>query len=117
MRPAKPARFILRYVPQSDEHVTVGTLEFDGDVWTFEYDPEYKSRAELRPIEGLDDLSKVHRSPVLFPFFAVRIPDTARADIRKRLKDDQVRDPDPVDLLRMFGRRVVSSPAFELLPV
>jgi hypothetical protein len=33
-----------------------------------------------------------------------------------RLAKDRVVDPEPADLLRIFGQRVVSSPAFELVP-
>jgi HipA-like protein len=96
--------------------VTVGELDFDGSMWTFRYDDEYKRHDELRPIEGFDDVQKVYRSSVLFPFFAVRIPDIEREDIKRRLEKDRIRDPEPTDLLRIFGRRVVSSPGFELLP-
>ena len=117
LRPArKPARFVLRYVPPAGEHVTVGQLEFLGGTWTFYYDDEYKKRRDLRPIEGFADLEKVYRSSVLFPFFAVRIPDVDRDDVRRKLAEEHVRDPEATDMLRVFGRSVVSSPAFELLP-
>ena len=113
----KTAQFVLRYVPPADPHVTVGHLDFDGRFWTFRYDDEYKARPDLRPIEGFDELDRLYRSSVLFPFFAVRIPDIHRDDVRRRLEADRVKNPEPADLLRMFGQRVVSSPAFELLPV
>jgi HipA-like protein len=112
----KAARFALRYVPSAEPPVTVGHLEFDGSIWTFSYADEYKQRADLRPIEGFDDVEKVYRSSVLFPFFAVRIPDPDREDVRRKLEEDRVHNPEATDLLRIFGRRVVSSPAFELLP-
>jgi HipA-like protein len=117
LRPAhKAARFVLRYVPATGEHVTVGQLEFRGGTWTFRYDDEFKRRRDLRPIEGFADLEKVYSSDALFPFFAVRIPDVDRDDVRRKLDEEHVRDPEPTDMLRIFGRRVVSSPAFELLP-
>lgn len=113
----KTAGFVLYYAPSSTEpRVTVGHLMFDGGMWTFQYDDDYKRRPDLRPIEGFDDTQKVYRSSVLFPFFAVRIPDADRDDVQRELKKARVRNPDPVDLLRLFGRRVVSSPAFELVP-
>jgi len=114
--PPKPAHFELRYEPSEDESVTVGFLDFDGSVWTFQYDDEYRRMPHLRPIEGFDDTLKTYRSSTLFPFFAVRIPDVDRADVKRRLLSESVSDPDPAELLRLFGRRVVSSPAFELLP-
>ena len=85
-------------------------------MWTFAYSDEYKRRDDLRPIEGFDDIERVYRSSVLFPFFAVRIPDIDRKDVRMRLASERVVDPEPADLLRIFGQRVVSSPAFELVP-
>jgi HipA-like protein len=91
-------------------------LEFEAGTWTFRYDEEYKGRSDLRPIEGFDEVDKIYRSSLLFPFFAVRIPDVERADIKLTLERAHVRHPDAIDLLRIFGRRVVSSPAFELLP-
>ena len=112
----KPARFVLMYEPLAEPRVTVGRLDFDGLMWTFTYDDEYKGRSDLRPIEGFDDRERVYKSSVLFPFFAVRIPDVDRDDVKRRLERDRIRDPDPGDLLRLFGRRVVSSPGFELLP-
>lgn len=112
----KPARFELRYAPVGEESVSVGELRFDGKMWTFAYAEEYKRRHDLRPLEGFDELDRVYRSSLLFPFFAVRIPDSDRGDVRMKLAKYKVRDPQITDLLRIFGRRVVSSPAFELIP-
>jgi len=117
LRPGhKPAKFVLRYLPPAGPSVTVGHLEFDTQMWTFRYDDEYKKRSDLRPIEGFDDLARVYRSSVLFPFFAVRIPDVDREDVKRKLREEHVRHSEPTDLLRIFGRRVASSPAFELVP-
>jgi HipA-like protein len=112
----KPACFELRYAPPTGTQVAVGYLEYDGRMWGFRYADEYKRRTDLRPIEGFDDLEKVYRSSVLFPFFAVRIPDTDRKDVRMKLAQHRLKHADPTDLLRIFGRQVVSSPAFELIP-
>ncbi len=95
--------------------MTVGYLTFEDGWWTFKYDPEYRRRVDLRPIEGFDDLEKVYRSRVLFPFFAVRVPDEQRTDIQRRLAKRDIKDPDTSDLLREFGRRAAASPAFELV--
>ena len=112
----KSARFRLDYLPEGGSPVTVGHLAFEDGVWTFEYDEAYRQRRDdLRPIEGFDDLDKVYRSKVLFPFFAVRIPDEHRKDVRRRLEQYRIEAPDASDLLRMFGRRAAASPAFELV--
>ncbi len=111
----KPAAFELRYAPSTEDQLVVGYLDFRDGVWTFRYDETFKKRG-IRPIEGFDDVEKVYRSPALFPFFAVRIPDVDRTDVRRKLQEQRVRDPQQTDLLRIFGRRVLSSPAFELIP-
>jgi HipA-like protein len=115
-KPVKAARFDLIYAPPGDAQVEVGTLSFDGVTWTFRYSDEYQRRPDLRPIEGFDDRSRVYSSTALFPFFSVRIPDTDRLDVKRKLEEDHIDDPQAVDMLRIFGRRVVSSPAFELIP-
>jgi HipA-like protein len=112
----KSGRLSLWYHPSAkDKPVTVGYLTFEAGWWTFKYDPDYQRRPDLRPIEGFDDVTKVYRSKVLFPFFAVRIPDKTRLDVRQRLEEQQIRDPETSDLLRIFGRRAVASPSFELV--
>jgi len=114
----RPASFDLLYHPaEGAPPVTVGHLRFEAGTWTFHYDDEFKLRRdEFHPIEGFDQFDRVYSSPALFPFFAVRIPDIERPDVRSRLEAAHVSDPEPTDLLRLFGRRVVSSPAFELIP-
>lgn len=116
-RARPPVRFELRYVPRGEDAVAVGVLTFAQDRWIFEYDEEFKRlRGTLRPIEGFRDLDKVYESRVLFPFFAVRIPDLDRKDVQRVLEARHISDPDLPDLLRIFGRRALSSPAFELIP-
>ena len=114
----RPARFQLVYhPPDGRETVVVGHLRFEDGTWTFEYDSEFKARrGEFHPLEGFDKFDDVYTSRSLFPFFAVRIPDVQRPDVQRRLREDHLRDPEPTDLLRLFGRRVVSSPGYELLP-
>ena len=117
VRPAaKRAEFRLLYEPSPSVRIDVGHLTFDGRSWVFTYDDEYKRRGDLRPLEGFPDKTQTYRSTVLFPIFAVRIPDLDRRDVRRRLKQDRLQDPDLIDMLRLFGRRVVSSPGFELIP-
>src|SRR5215831_19431675 len=94
LRPTqRTARFVLLYKSPTGKTVTVGHLEFDSLAWTFRYDEEYKARPDLRPIEGFDDLQKVYQSSILFPFFAVRIPDEHRTDVKKRLAEERMTDP------------------------
>lgn len=113
----RPASFSLLYEPPQADRVIVGQLDFDGQTWTFRYDEAFRRRPDLRPIEGFPDLRKVYQSSVLFPFFAMRIPDTEREDVKRKLDDVEITDPGVSDLLRIFGRRAVSSPSFELVPL
>jgi HipA-like protein len=111
----KPARFLLLYQAPGGESIPVGHLWLEDARWKFEYDPVYRRRRDLRPLEGFEKLDKVYQSSDLFPFFAVRIPSDRRPDVQRRLREERIDDPDPGDLLRMFGRRAASSPAFELV--
>jgi len=114
-RGSKSAHFRLDYAPAGGRSVTVGYLSLEDGWWTFKYDSDYRRRSDLRPIEGFDDLDRIYRSKVLFPFFAVRVPDEHRTDIQRRLAEKDIKDPDTSDLLREFGRRAAASPAFELV--
>lgn len=116
LKSVKPSTFELLYAEPDQQPIPVGQLSFDGHIWKFEYSPEYRLREDLRPIEGFDDRTKIYTSSVLFPFFAVRVPDVDRGDVQRTLKEQHVSDPDTTDLLRIFGRKVLSSPVFELLP-
>src|SRR5437899_8986399 len=89
-RGQKSARFRLAYTPVHGQPVIVGYLTFENGWWSFEYDSDYRRRSDLRPIEGFDDLFKVYRSRILFPFFAVRVPDEDRADVQLRLKQHNI---------------------------
>jgi HipA-like protein len=95
--------------------ITVGHLTYDDGVWSFFYDDAFKQHKDLRPLDGFPDIDRVYRSQLLFPFFAVRIPDRGRADVEARLAKEAIAEPDAVDLLRIFGRRIVSSPGLLLL--
>lgn len=109
------ARFDLMFEPPAGAAVVrVGTLSYDGSLWTFEYSSDFRARTDLRPLEGFEDVSKIYQSRGLFPFFAVRIPDENRPDIRRRLAESGITKPTPADMLQLFGRRNVSSPSYEL---
>lgn len=107
--------FAFTYRPSGDTPLTVGTLVYDGATWSFEYDEAYKRRDNLRPLEGFGDLNSVYSSTRLFPFFRVRLPDPKRPDIRREMERQNLRGADEVEMLRVFGRKVASSPGCELV--
>lgn len=113
---SRRATFDLFYGSPDGDRVLVGRLHFDGTEWTFAYSPEFRQRTDLRPLEGFDDVHHVYRSRTLFPFFAVRIPDEDRSDVKRALAAEGIERPSPADMLRLFGRKNVASPAYELQP-
>jgi HipA-like protein len=114
-RQGHDAEFTLMYTPPDGEVVRVGTLRYGQDVWTFTYSDEYRNHRDFRPLEGFEDVDRVYKSRMLFPFFAVRLPPKSRPDIRRELVAQNMENADSVDLLRVFGRRAASSPSFELI--
>ena len=109
------ARFALWYSPTSHDRVKVGHLSFDGTEWAFEYDADFKDHDELRPLENFEDLERVYRSRRLFPFFAVWLPYAQRLALQDILSRERVDGGDLVGLLRLFGRKVASSPDLSLV--
>jgi hypothetical protein len=111
---SRRATFDLSYGSPGGDRVLVGRLHFGGTEWTFAYSPDFQQRSDLRPLEGFDDKHHVYRSRALFPFFAVRIPDEDRSDVKRTLAAEGIERPSPADMLRLFGRKNVASPAYEL---
>jgi hypothetical protein len=57
-----------------------GLLTASPDGYAFEYVRGFKSDPEQRPLLGFSDVTRVYRSPALFPFFQQRVVEADRAD-------------------------------------
>lgn len=66
--------------------------------------------AGTRPLPGFPRLDREYRSQALWPFFALRIPPLARADVRARLKALGIDPGDEISLLGALGAVVATSP-------
>lgn len=107
-------RFLLTY--HGAATVRVGHLTYVDTGWEFQYDDEYRNSKTLAPLDGFDDVHRTYRSAALFPFFAVRLPDSRRDDVLDAVQKAGLSEADPLVMVNLFGRRSVASPAFELVP-
>lgn len=93
-----------------DELVLVGTLSQESDLFVFQYADDFIRRG-LPPISGFPRLTtERYTSDVLWPFFQVRLPPATRADVARVLKDKHVDTNDVFEMLRVLGRRTLTSP-------
>jgi hypothetical protein len=63
-------------------------------MWAFWDDDEYKERPNLVQLKGSTTSTACTTPNVLFPFFAVHIPDIDREDIRRQLESYRLRNPE-----------------------
>lgn len=92
----------------------VGTLSSEGDKWTFRYDAQY-AQSDRPAISAFPNKRSVYQSPVLWPFFAVRLPPLDREDVKRAVEERGLRDLDEIHLLGALSKRAVTSPyEFEL---
>lgn len=95
----------------------IGFLSNDFGEYRFAYLRSVADDPTFRPLPGLSDITRVHRSSVLFPLFAERVMSPRRADhpyVMQALALPQAAGPFEV-LARSGGRRVGDT--VELLPV
>ena len=94
----------------------IGELYRDGDEYVFAYLPGF-FKAGLKPLPDFPNpvRSKRYRSSQLWPFFANRIPDLRRDDVREVIKTGGVKKSDELELLVTLGRETINNP-FHLTP-
>lgn len=104
--------------PDSDQQRLIGFLTQEGGDFVFRYAKEFASAKGAHPISAFPDLDEPYRSRQLWPFFAVRLPPTERADVQEALRRVGVRDDaDALTLLGTLGKQSVASPyVLELVP-
>jgi HipA-like protein len=93
----------------------VAELTRHKDRYVFRYLEAFR-RLGLAPFPGLQDVSpsKEYRSIELPRFFAERIPDVRRPEIRESIRRQQIPEHDELALLAALGRMSVTDP-FELV--
>ena len=83
-----------------------------GGRYVFCYLESFKAK-KLAPLPGLPDVEKVYEEEELFPFFAERIPDMRRPEIKEWVKQQGLDGNDKLALLGALSRRSVTD-SFEL---
>ena len=85
-------------------------------MWAFWDDDGYKERPNLVQLKGSTTSTACTTPNVLFPFFAVHIQTliAKTSGVNSRAIAFAIRSKGP--FLGLFGRRVVSSPGFQLVP-
>ncbi len=86
------------------------TRQKDGQ-YRFRYLPAF-SEMNLAALPGLS-VAGEHKSFDLFPFFAERIPELRRPEVREWLKQNKVDESDQMTLLESLGKRSVTD-SYEL---
>lgn len=113
--------FVVMY-----KEIHIGTLELGNGAWKFSYSDFYKQTYRkkqagqwtedlVQPLFDFPDVDRVYVSPVLWPFFAGRIPGLKQPAVEEILTREHIDRNDPVALLTRFGRKNIASP-FELMP-
>jgi HipA-like protein len=91
----------------------VAELVQQKDHYVFRYFEAFK-RLGLAPFPGMPDPSKEYGSSELPRFFAERIPDVRRPEIREWIRRERIPEHDQLALLAALGRLSVTDP-FELV--
>lgn len=103
--PNVKARFLLTH-----HDLLIGTLLVADGIWQFEYSDEFRSDGSYRPIVEFPDVNKTYRSPILWQFFASRIPSVEQAEVEEILRREHIEEDDAVRLLQRFGKRTITNP-------
>ncbi len=91
------------------EQTVIGRLWFADGNFCFKYADGFKG-SSLKRIPDFPDLDKSYKSPVLFPFFEVRIPNLEREDLADIVKKFGLNTSDELEILSKLGQRTTSDP-------
>lgn len=78
----------------------------------FRYLDSFRSRG-LAPLPGFQEVDRIYESVDLFPFFAERIPDLRRPEIKEWIKQQNIDETNKLELLGALSRHSVTD-SFEL---
>ncbi len=105
--PSTPTELTLGvYRRTSNELIVVGHLSREKDEYVFRYDSGY----EGDPITAFPIKDKEYRSPVLWPFFLVRIPPLDREDVREEIMRRKLSEDQVLEILGTLGKFSVANP-------
>lgn len=108
-RKAKPQDKNFVLVLQYKE-TPIGRLWLEGGEYCFQYDTAFESTA-LNKLPDFPEIRKIYKSPVLFPFFEMRIPSLKRGDIVTELaRVGLSADATDMEMLSKFGGKTTSDP-------
>jgi HipA-like protein len=100
-----------------DEVITVGHLGYERErqegyeeaKFVFTYSDEFKESG-LPAITGFPDVHQRYESPVLWPFFQVRLPPSSREDVARAIAEHRLDTDNVFEMLRVLGRHSATSP-------
>lgn len=88
------------------ETILVGRLSCEDDDYVFRYDTGYAGE----PISAFPMLDQEYRSPLLWPFFAIRIPPLDRQDMREEIASRSLREDQILEILGTVATVSVANP-------
>lgn len=97
--------FSLKY-----HELEMGTLQFLGDEWVFEYTSLFKEQTVISPLIDFPELNKVYKSKILWPFFSNRIPSLKQPKIKAYIDQNPSEKQNVAKLLELFGEYSVNNP-------
>jgi len=104
------AKFLLKV-----DDIRVAVLSCKAGEWYFKYTEDFKSYSdEYNYIVGFPDLNRIYQSPILWPFFQVRIPGLKQPAVQEILKKENIDQENEVALLKRFGAKTITNP-YELV--
>lgn len=89
---------------------TIGYLNYDGSIWTFDYSDWFKNQDDLQPLFEFPLKDKLYTSSELWPFFESRIPSIKQPKVQEYLQTHPSDRDNKVKLLELFGITSVNNP-------
>jgi HipA-like protein len=108
--PAHSGKTLYLYLPIESELVPVGVLSQEDKEFVFRYAQEFFSRTDLPALSAFPDRAREYRSPVLWPFFEVRLPPLDRPDVAAVIKARRIDPDDALALLATIGLKTLTTP-------
>jgi len=92
------------------KELTIGYLNLDNGVWSFEYSDDFKNQSIIQPLTDFPDIDKVYSSEELYPFFTQRIPSLSQPKVKAVIEKEKIDKTNEVELLKRFGKVSITNP-------